>query len=47
LVQLVVVDLVDMGLRRLRRRELQQLRVGAVVVDRRLHRIAVVVIVRW
>ena len=33
--------------RRLRRRELRQFRFGAVVVDRCLHRIAVVVVLRW
>jgi hypothetical protein len=45
LVQLVVVvDL--MGLQpRLQRSEFRQLRVGVVVVDRRLHRVAIVVLV--
>ena len=44
LVQLIV-DLYRMGVcRRLQRAEFRQLRVGAVVVDRRLHRIAIVVL---
>jgi hypothetical protein len=46
LVQLLVVDLIGVGIcHRVRRRELRQFRVRAVVVDRRLHRIAVVVVI--
>jgi hypothetical protein len=50
LVQLVVVvdDVGGLGLRRrFRRPALRQLRLGLVVVDRRLYRVAVIVVVRW